>query len=91
MVEDVTEGMVKFKKRPGYIWRQYWDWQLFINQGWRQASLVAMTGADFLFEYYSAKGDIYLHEVRIGRDGRFQDRGKSVDFKLPLKWQIEWL
>jgi hypothetical protein len=87
------EGMVAYRTRSHTGWHNYRGWQLHINQGWRDAELLAKDGHDFLFEYEMPNGRNYLHQVSIGRDGKFEPVGRSINRRrLPLKWQmVEWL
>lgn len=88
------EGMVAWYAKEGACnWRNYYSWELHINQGWREAELKAHVGADFLFEYRMPNDKTYYHEVGIGDDFAFRPTGKSVNWRdLPSKWEYmaEW-
>ena len=82
------EGMLAWRAPVGSTnWRQYRSWQLYINQGWRDADLLGQTGASFLFMYEMPSGKTYLHEVGLTDEGAFAPIGKSINRKrLPSKW-----
>lgn len=70
-------------------WQDYFGWQLHINQGWRNASLIGVSGAEFLFEYEMPNGKYYLHSVGLDSHGYFKTIGKSVNKnRLPHKWVV---
>lgn len=90
MNDDVSkheEGMVRFCTRPGYTWRRYFDWRLFVNHDWRRAVLLANSGSSFLFRYEMPNGRTYLHEVSVEANGHFSRLGRSISkTRLPKKW-----
>jgi hypothetical protein len=82
------EGMVSYKTKPNQIgWQNYYDWRLHINQGWRDASLIGVSGNEFLFEYEMPNGKYYLHSVGLNEQDYFEVIGKSVNKnRLSQKW-----
>jgi hypothetical protein len=88
------EGIVQYDKSTSKIgWRYYFRWMLYLNQGWRNAELIAQTGKSFLFEYEMPNGKQYLYEIDLDKFGYFEEAGKSVNRRyFPEKWlNAEWL
>lgn len=87
-----VEGCVSWMQTPGFPgWRNYFNWRLFVNQGWRPAALIAVTGdGHFLFEYEMPSGKTYLTEARLDNDGHFAPRLKGIYKPIPpVRWREE--
>jgi len=84
-----TEGMVRYTKSQTAIhWKEYSGWKLFINQVWRPATLIAVDGVRFLFQWEEYSGTVRYAEVEVGRDFYFNPWHRAINKnRPPLRWR----
>jgi hypothetical protein len=61
---------------------------MFVNQGWREGTVLAVRGREALVEYQMPKGTTSLTVIELNGDGDpVQTNGKSVSYRgLSLSW-----